>query len=584
MKLLWIGLLLVVSCLAVEAAVPQLTDFNTNQFVTAGGIVTIKNGALVTNLVGAGGGSITSTFPITVTGGTNVGIDATSDLAKQTNNWRNTSKASVRDLFSVPTRLVFDGDSLTSSNTAWVPYFTNLVSYPPNLVSNVAVSGQVIPALQSRYTNYVQPCKPAGGTNALLFVWAGINDIFYNTNTPTVIIANLSNYWTQARADGFDVVAFTITDRNNFPSQTNALERSYINSWIRRQGGVLWDYLVDVDSFMPAAYLGSESYYIAEGTNFVHFTAEGARMIAGAAFKTIFSPKNATALTPAEIMAPRYSGMTYFPDGTAALPSIGFSSQHNTGLYRSGGDIGVTMLGTVYYGLLSTDLRVGQGLPIGFSSGSPFAVGPDVFLMRDSAATLQMGKDALTPINQTFKGPDATGTDHDGGTVTIEGGAGSGAARGGDIITKTSVSTNSSLVTQLYSTRHYESSRPSPMTNSAANPVLNILVNTNHYIACKIFACTFAGDVGGDFQAFAEELTISAVNKAGAISAVVSASRGTNLAASSASTLTTTWTAVASGNTLDIKNTPVSSLTPTTYYTKWTADVLSNDPATIAPY
>lgn len=581
MRLLWIILLLAVSCLVAEAAVPQLTDFNTNQFSTVGGIITIKNGALVTNLLGAT--SITSSFPLTVIGGTNVGLDATSDVAKQTNTWRNTFKASVRDLFSVPTRLVFDGDSLTSSNTAWVPYFTNLVSYPPDLVSNVAVSGQVIPALQSRYTNYVQPCKPAGGTNALLFVWAGINDIFYNTNTPTVIIGNLSNYWTQARADGFDVVAFTISDRNNFPSQTNALERSYINSWIRRQGGVLWDYLVDVDSFMPAAYLGSESYYIAEGTNFVHFTAEGARMIAGAAFKTIFSPKNATVLTPAEVMAPRYSGMTYFPDGSAVLPSIAFATKHATGLYQSGGELGVSALGTPVYGLLSTDLRIGQGLPLAFSSGGPFTVGPDVFLMRDAAASLQMGKDALTPTSQIFKAPDATGTDHDGGSLTFEGGAGTGAARGGDIITKTSVSTNSSLVSQLYSTRHYESSRPSPMTNSVVCPVINILVNTNHYLACKIFAATFVGDAGGNFQVLSEEFIISAVNKAGTVSSVVSTSWGSTLATSVGSTLTTTWTVVQNGSSVDVQNTPVSSLTPTTYYTKWTADVLSNDSALITP-
>lgn len=45
----------------------------------------------------------------------------------------------------------------------------------------------------------------------------------------------------------------------------------------------------------------------------------------------------------------RHSERTYFPDGTAALPSIAFGSDTNTGIYRIGSDdIGISLNGTKY--------------------------------------------------------------------------------------------------------------------------------------------------------------------------------------------------------------------------------------------
>lgn len=54
MKLFWFFLLVACVEISVDGAVPQLTDFNTTQFGTAGGIVTIKSGALLTNVPGIG--------------------------------------------------------------------------------------------------------------------------------------------------------------------------------------------------------------------------------------------------------------------------------------------------------------------------------------------------------------------------------------------------------------------------------------------------------------------------------------------------------------------------------------------------
>lgn len=56
----WVIPVLLFVVLELQAAVPQLSDFNTTQFGTVGGIVTIKNGANVTNLVGVSAATATN--------------------------------------------------------------------------------------------------------------------------------------------------------------------------------------------------------------------------------------------------------------------------------------------------------------------------------------------------------------------------------------------------------------------------------------------------------------------------------------------------------------------------------------------
>jgi hypothetical protein len=58
----------------------------------------------------------------------------------------------------------------------------------------------------------------------------------------------------------------------------------------------------------------------------------------------------------------------------------------------------------------------------------------DLFLGRDSAATLQLGPDSSSPTNQTFKGPDGSGTNIAGASLAIAGGRSTGNASPGRII------------------------------------------------------------------------------------------------------------------------------------------------------
>jgi hypothetical protein len=70
---------------------------------------------------------------------------------------------------------------------------------------------------------------------------------------------------------------------------------------------------------------------------------------------------------------------------------------------------------------------------------------------------------------------------------------------------------------------------------------------------------------------------VGAVNKAGTVTAAISAV--VNTTAVSSGTLTTTWTAVANGAGLDIKNSAVSSLTQTTLATTWRVEIDTEDTA-----
>jgi hypothetical protein len=78
------------------------------------------------------------------------------------------------------------------------------------------------------------------------------------------------------------------------------------------------------------------------------------------------------------------------PDGTASIPGVSFSSETNTGLYRSSvGNIGFVVGSTNAVAAFGgTELRLGSGATFGFSSNAS-AVGAtaDTILVRDAAST-----------------------------------------------------------------------------------------------------------------------------------------------------------------------------------------------------
>jgi hypothetical protein len=195
---------------------------------------------------------------------------------------------------SGPTRFVFVGDSLTAGtfniNYLTYPYWLTNAWKDSRIVlaTNLAVGGSTIyhPSGAATLTNgwgVVSSFAPRGGTNAWLFVWSGINDLYFGASADS-IIAEYSNYLAKAHAAGFSNIVFTVTDRNNFGSPTTQEQaRAGVNAWIRQTP--LADVVVDVASLFPTFDPGTS--YQVDG---VHFTANAHAYIARVVQSSLITP------------------------------------------------------------------------------------------------------------------------------------------------------------------------------------------------------------------------------------------------------------------------------------------------------
>jgi hypothetical protein len=120
------------------------------------------------------------------------------------------------------------------------------------------------------------------------------------------------------------------------------------------------------------------------------------------------------------------------PDGSSAAPGFAFQGSTNTGMYRSGSDVGFLAGGTDRFRVIS-----GGGVDIGPTLYFGNVIGnQDTPVNREGAAIVQMGDDRSAPIAQTFKGPDAragTDTNAKGGDMTIAAGRNTGTNYGGTL-------------------------------------------------------------------------------------------------------------------------------------------------------
>lgn len=119
--------------------------------------------------------------------------------------------------------------------------------------------------------------------------------------------------------------------------------------------------------------------------------------------------------------------------GTAAAPPIADASNPDLGIYFGADKI----LFSVNNALIHEFTAVAYGQKIDaatFYMGSAY----DLVFGRDDAASLQMGADSGTPVAQTFKGPDGSGTNIAGGKLTVAGGRSSGSGAGGAVAVATS--------------------------------------------------------------------------------------------------------------------------------------------------
>lgn len=240
------------------------------------------------------------------------------------------------------------------------------------------------------------------------------------------------------------------------------------------------------------------------------------------------------------------------------------------------------------FAALGTEQLVGN---LRMSTASPtFSMGAtdDVVITRDGAATWQLGIDAASPIAQTLKAHDGSGTDKNGASLTLEGGQSTGTGRGGDLVFRTSITTNSASAANFYSTRSYHGAKFVDLTDATTNLLFKCSLAPSTYCGGAAIITLFISN-GTDFKVHTSNVSWSAVNKGGTITGqVVEAAQLENHIETAGTAIADTYTLVQDGanNTYYISVTPTQGtvITPSVYRAKWVITALnSNDPATITP-
>jgi hypothetical protein len=198
----------------------------------------------------------------------------------------------------------------------------------------------------------------------------------------------------------------------------------------------------------------------------------------------------------------------------------------------------------------------------------------DTRLYRDAAHTIQMWADVSTPVAQSFKAHDGSGSNADAASLTLSGGRSTGTGDDGDLIFRTTMTGSSGSSQNSLQTRSHALARFVNLTEGTATNVASIALASGKVTGGTATLTVWASD-GTDHQALTSEVRFSAVNKAGTITATTSQTDGTT--ATSAGTLTVTYDATASGNNLLLRADATSSLTQTTLRCRLVITALNGD-------
>lgn len=180
--------------------------------------------------------------------------------------------------FTNKTRVVFEGDSLSlmttpESQVGWPSAFTNRMA-GLNLIygTNAATTGQQISTMLTDYATQIAPWAPSGGTNAILFFWGGVNDIYYS-NSWSIAFQRITNYWQTAKASGFQLVGFEVTDSTNLTANARS-QLPLLNDALRRHARTYCDWFVNTTELFHDAL---DTNWVTAG---VHYTTAANRLLA----------------------------------------------------------------------------------------------------------------------------------------------------------------------------------------------------------------------------------------------------------------------------------------------------------------
>ncbi len=381
-------LLLALLPMVARAATPAFTDFNVTQFGVVGNKVYLTNGVIATNLTGIGSMTL-NTSPVL----TNVpsGTASASGTAGRV------------PVFNTTTSLVNSAFSSTSTNGSLSGGFS-------------ADNGVFTNALTLGGTGVVR----GGGTAGKIPVMTGTNALGDSAFSSTGTNGSLAGVFS-ANGGAFSntLTLSGSTVLTNVPAGT-ASASGTANLMAK---------------FTNPTNLGNSS--VTDNGTSVTFTEP-----------LLFSADNTLDIGATNATRPRdiYVGRQVLAAiGTNSQPSYSFATATNMGMYVQG-----TGLGLSGGAGASIAMRTPTGLDIGLFTTSVFRQRSDTFLSwyssttpvigggsddtlisREAAAIFQLGADAATPIVQTLKGPDGSGTDKPATNFTVAPGRGTGTGGGG---------------------------------------------------------------------------------------------------------------------------------------------------------
>ncbi len=200
------------------------------------------------------------------------------------------------------------------------------------------------------------------------------------------------------------------------------------------------------------------------------------------------------------------------------------------------------------------------------SSGNQFVVGgPSTGAGNAPITSVYIGSGVTDSSAQSIvmHATGGSGTNNAGGNYTIAGGIGTGTAAGGSVRVQTTPSGASGSSANTLADRFVFAAKQVTLTESTDTLVLNAGVASGT-VAGGVLWYTIRADDGTDFQVLRGRILWSGVNKAGTVTTTLGTAE--EITTTSTGTLTNTVTAVANGNSIDLKLNAVSSLTQTTLY------------------
>jgi len=184
------------------------------------------------------------------------------------------SGATLRTSLGLGTTIVAEGDSLTADPDGWPSLVDDYWAGSRATVYNYAVSGHQADEMVGQYatqSHLVSPghlSRPA--ERAIFSLLAGTNDLNHAVVAADVY-ADLVVLWAAAKADGYEVVAFTLPPASVLTGSEET-NRVALNVLILSNLS-LYDHLCDLASILPN---NLDATYYVDGT---HFTAAGKTVV-----------------------------------------------------------------------------------------------------------------------------------------------------------------------------------------------------------------------------------------------------------------------------------------------------------------